>query len=210
MNSPAQNSLRNKTLASTFFQKNTTRVAKELLGKGLFVRAKHGALLAEIVETEAYLGDEDAASHAFRGPTKRNASMFKSGGTLYVYLIYGINHCINVVTGVEGSGEAVLIRAAKPLLGIEQMYKNRGLPLDNSVKSLKNLLNGPGKLAKAFGIDLQHDGITLDRKDFRLVDLGKKYTPKQIAKTTRIGITKAADLHFRFFVKDSEFVSRRA
>lgn len=185
-------------------------VAQELLGKGLLLRQGKALLLAEIVETEGYLGvGLDPASHAHRGKSKRNASMFKRGGTSYVYLIYGVNHCLNVVTREKEIGEAVLIRAAKPLLGIEQMHKNRGLPLDNRPKTLKNLLNGPGKLAKAFGIDLQHDGLPLDRKNFAIVDLGRTYTAEEVVSSPRIGITKAADLHYRFFLKDSEFISRR-
>lgn len=212
MNSPGQNLPQNnfRPVPAYFYLQKTPLVAEQLLGKGLFLPSSQGPLLAEIVETEAYLGEGlDPASHSHKGVSKRNASMFEGGGTLYVYLIYGVNHCINVVTGKKGTGEAVLIRAAKPLLGIDQMCKNRGLPLDNSPKTLKNLLNGPGKLAKAFGIDLQHDGLTFSRKTFQIVDLGKKYSAKEITYSPRIGISKAQDLHLRFFVTKSEFISKR-
>lgn len=221
MNSPAQNSLLSKlnpsktfvnlqALPRKFYLQETSTVAKKLLGKGLLRISPEGPLLCEIIETEAYYGGgKDAASHAHKGLSKRNASMFELGGTSYVYLIYGINHCLNVVTSKKGVANAVLLRAGKPLMGIEQMYENRGLPLDNSSKTLKNLLNGPGKLAKAFGIDLQHDGLTFNRKDFRIVDLGRVYSSKEVTSTTRVGISQAKDLQLRFFVTESDFVSRK-
>lgn len=138
-----------------FFARPAPLVAPDLLGCVL-VRELAGVRLAgRIVETEAYLGSEDAASHAFRGPTARNRAMFGPPGHAYVYLIYGIHHCLNVVTGPAGAGQAVLIRAVQPLAGIEIMQQRRGR------QALQDLCSGPGKLCQAFAIDRALDGHDL-------------------------------------------------
>jgi DNA-3-methyladenine glycosylase len=191
-------------LPQSFFMKDTAAVARDLLGKGLYVQKDGKEMLVEIVETEAYLGSEDAASHAFRGITKRNEAMFEQGGTCYVYLSYGINYCMNVATQKKGLGEAVLLRAAAPLLGENSMRMNRGF---TETSSIKNLTNGPGKLTQALGVNLNYNGFTFDRADFRLVDLKRKISPKLIGISSRIGISKAQDMELRFFVKSSPWVS---
>ncbi len=177
-------------LPPEFFLRDTVRIARELLGKGLVRRIGRQEVVTEIVEVEAYLGQADEASHSRMGPTTRNASMFLSGGACYVYLCYGMHHCVNVVTREAGRGEAVLIRAVAPLRGTVG-------PTD-----------GPGKLAKALAIDRSHDGLRFDRPDLQLVDLGRDVRRSLIGVTPRIGITRDADLPLRFFLKDSRWLSR--
>lgn len=192
-------------LPRDFYLRPTPLVAQELLGKGIFLRQKDHVLIAEIVEVEAYLGERDAASHAFRGMTKRNWPMFETGGTCYVYFSYGMHHCMNITTREKGVGEAVLLRAVAPLFGVETMGKNRKLNLENA----KNLTNGPGKLTQALGIDLAYNGLIFDRPDFKMIDLNKKIAKTEIGKTCRIGISQAKDLELRFFLKSSSWLSRR-
>lgn len=199
-----------RSLPKRFYLNSTTSVAKSLLGKGLLVENR---LLAEIVEVEAYLGKKDPASHSARGPTPRNQPMFEQGGICYVYLSYGINYCMNVVTGPEGLGEAVLIRAIRPLRGTNAMARSRGLApftgdLDNPLKSIANICNGPGKLTQALGIDLRYNGLQFGRTGLKLVDLGKTYTASQIGRSPRIGISQATDKLLRFYVKGSPWLSR--
>jgi DNA-3-methyladenine glycosylase len=155
-------------------------------------------MLVELVEIEVYLGSRDPASHAYRGLTKRNWPMFESGGTCYVYLSYGLNFCMNVSTREKGCGEAILFRAAVPIFGEAALRERRGPRIAE-----KNLLNGPGKLCQALGIDLSYNGRKFNREDFKLVDLGRALPPRSIARSPRIGITKAADKLLRFYVKSS-------
>jgi len=193
-------------LKSDFFLRDTVTVAKELLGKGLYVRHPSGEFLCELIEVEAYLGQEDEASHSARGLTARNQSMFAIGGTAYVYLIYGFYHCLNVSTEAEQVGAAVLFRAGKPLKGLPEMHKNRGLKgkIDE-----KKLLSGPGKLAQALKIDKRFDGRTFKDPHFKIIDLGNSLKESQIVSSPRIGISKAQDKHLRFFIKDSPWVSQK-
>lgn len=196
-------------LPLTFFRRSALELAPKLLGKGLVVGAGRQSLIVEIVEVEAYMGSADAASHSYSGPTKRNHSMFEGGGITYVYLSYGMHHCMNVVSGKPGVGEGVLLRAAAPLAGLPRMAANRGLALEAlSVSAARKILNGPGKLTQALGVGLTHDGLRLDQRDFKLVDWGQRYAAKDIGVSPRVGITKNADAPWRFFVKNSEWVSR--
>lgn len=178
---------------------NTVAAARRLLGCVL-VRQEGDRLLAgRIVETEAYRPD-DPASHSFRGPSSRNASMFGRPGIAYVYLIYGRNHCLNVVTEQEGTGAAVLIRALEPLAGHQTMQERRGSP---------HLASGPGRLCQAMGIDRTLDGADLLLGD-RLYLLAAPPLPEDaLAATGRIGITKAADWPWRFVVAGNAHLSRR-
>lgn len=143
-------------LPSDFYQRDTKKVARELLGKVLFHR-RGGVLTAGVItETEAYLGIKDSACHTYRGRrTTRVASMYKMGGHAYVYLIYGLHFCFNVVTKDEEHPEAVLIRALEPYEGIETMRKRRHLVRD------RDLCSGPGKLCQALAIDRACDGLSL-------------------------------------------------
>jgi DNA-3-methyladenine glycosylase len=178
---------------------DTAALARFLIGK-LVVRAFPDMLAtARIVETEAYLtGDE--ASHGFRGPTSRNKVMFGPRGFAYVYLAYGVSFMLNVSSAETGVGEAVLIRAAEPVAGLETMRRCRGDVLT------RDLLRGPGRLAKGLDIDRSLDGIDLCATgSLWLTSDGE--TPGDIGVSVRIGITKDAMRPLRFFLKGSKFVS---
>ncbi len=196
-------------LDKSFFKGRTESVAKRLLGTYLVHRAPEGRTVGRIVETEAYLFQGDPACHAHRGMTKRNRSMFGAAGTSYIYLIYGMYYCFNVVTGPEGVGEAVLIRALEPVEGLELMKRRRG------TEKMKNLCSGPGKLVMAMGMDAGLDGAALDSKRLCLLNRDA-YEPRirsarrpKITTTTRIGIKKGAELPLRYYLSGSEFVSKK-
>jgi DNA-3-methyladenine glycosylase len=163
----------------------------------------HGDVSARVVETEAYLGLADAASHASRGPTPRTQVIFGPPGHAYVYLIYGIYDCLNVVSEPEGSPGCVLIRAVEPLTGITTMRRRR------SVDRLQDLSNGPGKLTRALGITLRHNGVDLTRGPITLHE-PPSAEAFEIAVSPRIGITHNADWPLRFFIAGNSFVSGRA
>lgn len=186
---------------TTFYTRSTELVARELLGALFIHHGTEGVLVARIVETEAYLAYSDEASHSYRGKTNRNASMFEQGGLLYVYKIYGIHHCINVVTETKGNGCAVLIRSMEPLLGIQQMKQMRG------DKKIHELCKGPGNLARAFGFTIAHDAQPLTEDTTLIVPLPLN-TQEQIITTPRVGIRKAADKPLRFLLKGNQWVSR--
>ena len=139
-----------RRLRRPFFARPSTTVAPELLNKLLVA----GASVGRIVEVEAYMAD-DPASHAFRGQTRRNATMFGKAGVLYVYFTYGMHHCANIVTGSVGDGQAVLLRAVTPVAGVDEIRARRPGRADRS------LTDGPGKLCQAFGLDLRHDRLDL-------------------------------------------------
>jgi DNA-3-methyladenine glycosylase len=174
-------------------------------------------LIGKIVEVEAYCKG-DPASHAFRGRTKRNDVMFWEGGHVYVYFTYGMHFCANVVTGNEGTGEAVLIRAVEPLVGIEWMTKNRFPNLcaegayASGVQSLNrkiliNLTNGPAKFCKAFGLARQENGLDLIENELSIID--GEYIPSRLMKRSqRIGIQRGTEKKWRFFIKGNPWVSK--
>jgi len=182
-----------------FFLKPTIDVAKNLLGCYLIHETKDGIVKGKIVETEAYLFD-DEASHSLNGKTKRNEAMFLEGGRAYVYFTYGMHFCFNVVTNKEGIGEAVLIRALEPIKGIEIMKERR------RNEDVKNLCNGPAKLVEAMGILKEHNGSDLLNGNLRLE---KGESVGEIIETKRKGISKAKDLNYRFYIKGNEFVSKK-
>src|SRR5262245_24782272 len=140
-----------KRLGAEFFERGAEELARELLGKVLVHRSPRGVAAGRIVETEAYLSSRDPASHAFRGKTARNAAMFEVPGTAYVYRIYGMHHCVNVVAAPHGSAEAVLLRALEPLVGVDLMRARRGRD------DVRALCSGPGKLVEALAIGPEHD-----------------------------------------------------
>jgi DNA-3-methyladenine glycosylase len=194
-------------LSEDFYKdKNVVRIARNLLGKGLFTRQGGIVTGGIIVETEAYSWKERGC-HAFDArKTKRNAIMFEKGGHAYVYLCYGMHHLFNVVTNTEGVADAVLIRALEPLKGIEEMMLRRGLTAENF-----NLTSGPGKLSKALGIDRSFNGKFLRDGEVWIEDLGKKIAKKDIDVSTRIGIDYAgedAKLPWRFAIRQNPWVSR--
>jgi DNA-3-methyladenine glycosylase len=190
-----------------FFERPCLEVARDLIGLILVRRASRGGILAgRIVEVEAYLGEgRDPASHAHRGPTPRNQSMFGPAGRLYVYRSYGIHLCVNLVCEPKGSGAAVLLRAVEPLTGMPQMRRNRGLADDCP---LKLIAAGPGRLTQAFDIRHEHDGggalrgaITLRRP------AGELDVPEVVA-CPRVGISKAVEHPYRFCARGSAYLSR--
>lgn len=182
---------------------NTEEVARGLLGHYLCHETTSGLISGIIVETEAYLEKNDSACHAARGITRRNATMFGPAGRAYVYFVYGNYYCLNVVTGSEGSGEAVLIRAVEPAAGIEIMQHNRGKNC-----KLTNLANGPGKLCIAYGIDKRYDGHDLNKKPLYLAE-NSNPGYYETAATSRIGISTARDKLLRFIIKGNNYLSRR-
>jgi DNA-3-methyladenine glycosylase len=187
-------------ISREFYLQPTVDAARDLLGKVLVHRTRRGILAGRIVETEAYTSN-DPACHACKGMTKRNAMMFGEPGHAYVYFTYGMYHCFNAVTAPEGVGEAVLVRAAEPLEGVEIMEENRGTEV------LTNLCSGPGKLCMAFGLDRRHNGLDLTNSELVIVDDG--WLPGEIVTATRIGIRLGADLPWRFYLAGNPHVSRR-
>ena len=180
-------------LTRAFFDRCALAVAPELLGCRLVHERDGTRLEGVIAEVEAYLGDgSDPASHAHPGPTRRNASMFGPPGHLYVYRSMGIHLCANVVCDARGRGAAVLLRAAIPVRGAEEMRRRRGGRGD------RELCSGPGKLTQAFGIELEHDGAEALRSELRIEAARRGEAPRVLA-GPRIGIRKAADLPYRFF-----------
>ena len=197
-----------KKLGRNFYTRELLTVAKELLGKILVKNEDEKILSGRIVEVEAYDGSIDEAAHTFIGKTKRNEIMFGVGGFLYVYFTYGAHFCSNVVTGVEGKGTAVLIRAVEPVEGIEFMaVKRYGKDLV-SEKERYNLTSGPGKVCQAFGITKKHYGYDLTGDKIFLLDQ-PMIKPECIVVTKRIGIKKSVDLPWRFYIKDNPYVSKK-
>lgn len=191
-------------LERSFYDRDTLIVARELLGKRL-VRQIDGARLAgRIVETEAYTQD-DAACHASRGCTPRTAVMFGPPGHAYVYFIYGMHHCFNVVTESEGTAGAVLIRALEPVEGLDQMLaRRRG-------HSGVALTNGPARLCYALGIDRTLNGVDLVTGDRLWIEPDQTIPDAQIARGPRIGVRgdeRALNCPWRFWVRDHPYVSK--
>lgn len=179
----------------------TLELARFLIGKLLIRPLDDGTVLSgRIVETEAY-GTGDPASHAFRGPTKRNRTMFEQHAHLYVYLIYGTSYCLNVSSEGPGIGAAVLIRAAEPLTGIDRLRAQRGR---GGLRD-QELARGPGNLCRAFGIGPAFDGLDLDL-DERVI-LGDDGAPVDVGTSVRIGLTHAAERPHRFYARGSRALS---
>ncbi|MBW3538499.1 DNA-3-methyladenine glycosylase [Candidatus Parcubacteria bacterium] len=184
-----------------FYLDDAALVARRLLGK-LLVNEVDGRMSAgKIVETEAYLGSRDPASHAFRGQTPRNAVMFGPAGRAYIYFTYGLHYCFNVVAGPVGVAEAVLIRALEPVEGVELMMRRRGQT------DRRQLCSGPAKLVQALGITQLQNGADITRGPLYISQLDQP-SDDQIIAAPRIGITRATDRPLRFLIKDSPFVSK--
>lgn len=185
-------------LARSFYERPTIEVARDLLGRVLV----HGPTAGLIVETEAYLGGDDLASHSAAGITGRTRVIFGPGGHAYVYLSYGMHDCMNIVAERDGTPGCVLIRALEPVLGLEVMRERRP-----AARTDRDLASGPGKLTKALAITRKHSGVDMTRGDL-VVEVGSPVPSAEIVVTPRIGITKCADLPLRFFVKGNRYVSR--
>jgi len=194
-------------LPRAFYTRPALTVARDLPGKYLIRRLGRRLLAGRIVEVEAYLGSRDPASHAFRGMTPRNRVMFGGGGLLYVYFTYGMHFCCNVVTGFEGEGNAVLIRAAEPVEGIGAMTVLRSAG-DGRRRSPLELCSGPGKLCQAFGIARPENGADLCGDTIWLARRRGESPPRAIMNSTRIGITRGREHRWRFYLKNNPFVSR--
>lgn len=194
-----------------FYSRGSETVARDLLGCFLIHKSNGPWLGAKIVETEAYLGRQDKAAHSYRGRTNRNRAMFGPPGHVYVYLIYGLNCCLNVVTDQIDVPNAVLLRAGQPILGLDQIARNR---FEKSYAELRpaqvrNLTNGPGKLCQALGIDLSSYGLDLcgDRLYICRPDKPEEFG---VVRCPRINIDyaeEARDWDLRFYIKGNRFVS---
>jgi DNA-3-methyladenine glycosylase len=184
-----------KRLPRDFYARPTLRVARDLLGKVLALETAGSMKTARIVEVEAYLGGRDPASHAYRGPTPRTAPMFGPPGRSYVYFVYGMYHCLNVVTEMDGVAGAVLLRGAEPLAGFD----------DDEPRALA----GPGKLARAFGLTTKHTDMDLVRSNLTVRD-APPVAPSRVVRTARIGLKEHAttDKPWRLYVRGSRGVSR--
>jgi DNA-3-methyladenine glycosylase len=186
---------RARRLPRSFSARSSPAVAPELLNKVLVV----GACRGRIVEVEAYTGADDPASHAYRGRTPRNATMFGPAGHLYVYFTYGMHHCANVVTAVDGVAEAVLLRGVEPLAGLDEMQARRPV-----ARRPSQLADGPGKLCAAFGLDRAHDGIDLVRGEVARIEDDGVAPPADPVTTSRIGISRAVERPWRWLVAPAE------
>jgi DNA-3-methyladenine glycosylase len=188
--------------AESFFARDTATVATELLGCLLVSRAAGAITAGRIVETEAYLGADDTGSHAAtRGVTARNRVMFGPPAHAYVYFTYGNHHMLNLVTEAEGTAGAVLIRALEPVMGMDIMSERR------QGRTGKELTNGPGKLARALGLDLSDNGIRLGEGAIAIYR-GSPRTGERIARSGRIGLSSGHELELRRFLEGNEFVSK--
>jgi len=209
-------------LPPSFYRRPSAEVARDLLGRYL-VRTLPASgppsgseqrLVLRLVETEAYQGEGDRASHAHAGPvTPRSRRLFRPGGHAYVYLIYGMHHCLNAVTGDDADGTAVLLRAGEPVEGARRMAENRGLA-DRADKPRRprpgDLAGGPGKLCQALAVDLALDGAPLWQGDL-VITAGEPVAEDQVVRSGRVGVDYAGDAaHWplRFAVRGNRHVSR--
>ena len=189
-------------LDRNFYEQDTLNVATQLLGKILVCKQKKTYLRAMILETEAYHQKGDPASHSFHGQTKRNEVMFWNGGYLYVYFIYGMHYCMNVVTEKEGIGSAVLIRS---LQNCTQNCNNIEKNTKNSL--LDTSLKGPAKICKALDISNKQNGLSLINSMDMWIEDAPPLSPENITSSSRIGISKAKDHKWRFFITFNPYVS---
>lgn len=190
-----------KKLPRSFYDRPTLEVAPELLGKFIVYESPEGRLAARITEVEAYIGHDDAACHAHRGKTVRNALMFGPPGFSYIYFIYGMYYCLNFVTEGEGCPAAVLLRAADPVEGIE-LIRGR-----SSGDKVHEWLNGPGKFCRGFGLTREQNGLDLTGGVLYLED--RYLRVPDIGESPRIGIRAATKRLWRFYDKNAKFLSRK-
>jgi DNA-3-methyladenine glycosylase len=195
-----------RVVGRRFYNRDSVSLAPLLLNKVLARRDDRNDVIVSgrIVEVEAYMGSDDAASHAFKGPTKRNLVMFGPPGFMYVYFTYGMHWCANLVCAPEGVGQAVLLRALAPVAGIDLMRAARGPKLKD-----RDLLSGPARLCQGLGITGDSDGADLVKGDRGLVLLDDGVAPpRKTGISGRVGITKATDRQWRFFVDGDPNVSK--
>jgi DNA-3-methyladenine glycosylase len=203
-------------LKPDFYNRDPRQVARALLGKLLIRKTPRGILAGRILETEAYLGQSDAAAHSAAGKTARNAVLFGPPGLAYVYFIYGNHYCLNVSCLPDGIPGGVLFRALEPVAGIEQMAIARDIEIEDAttlakISFLRKISSGPGRLSEAFGVTRERDNrknLTSPRSDLRIANDG--YRVRRIIVTPRIGIVKAAEEPLRYFIAGNPFVSGRS
>ncbi len=200
-------------LKNEFYEQNTLKLAKALLGKYLVRNYNKITLVGKIVETEAYYGPNDLASHASKGKTERTKIMFDRSGLAYIYLIYGMYYCFNITTEKENFPAAILIRAIEPIEGIKQMYKNRNLSLAHYPKLNTQVASGPGKLCQAFKIDkhLNGENLVTSQRIYLAKNNKEIINSSQIKKAKRIGVDYAGkykDKLWRFYLKNNNFISK--
>lgn len=192
---------------SYYINQDVIFLAKDLLGKVLFTEIEGKVTAGVIVETEAYFGIQDKASHAYGGRrTNRTETLYNQGGISYVYLCYGIHNLFNIVTSVNGEPHAVLIRAIEPLIGKEIIELRRNMPVTKAAIS-----SGPGSAAKALGIDRSFNEKDLTGEEIWVEDHCIRYLPDEIAATPRVGVAYAQEdalLPWRFFIKGNKYVSK--
>lgn len=190
-----------------YLRADVVQIARELLGKVLVTNWNGQLTAGRIVETEAYAGTVDKASHAYRGRTPRTAVMFGEGGVAYVYLCYGLHQMFNIVTNVAGVPHAILIRAVAPMAGVDLMLQRTG-----KQKADHTLTRGPGNVGKAMGFHTSHTGMSLQSEQLFIGDDSFEVKEQDIAVTPRIGVAYAAEdalLPYRFYLKESNYVSAR-
>lgn len=190
---------------SFYLQEDVVLIAKGLIGKVLVTAFNGERTSGRIVETEAYAGETDKASHASKGRTARTEVMFGAGGTAYVYLCYGIHQMFNIVTAEEGVAHAVLIRAVEPLEGQDIMRRRTG-----KKKGDESMTSGPGRVGKAFGLHTSQCGLSLQGDELFLADDGMEMKEEALLSSPRIGVDYAgehAQWLYRFYLKDNQYVS---
>ena len=199
-----------EALPREFYLQDTRAAAQNLLGQRLVRRLPDGEILSGlIVETEAYLTD-DPACHAYRGRTPRNSAMFGPPGHAYVYFTYGMHMMLNLVCAPEGVAEAVLVRALEPVSGLDTMRRSRGGLGTGKPLETRQLTNGPGKLAQALALTrLAHNGLDLTNPAGELCIEPNELPPFETVHTTRIGISRGADLPWRYYIQGNPYVSRK-
>ena len=183
-------------LPPAFYDRDAAVVARDLLGAVLRQETSEGGVSGRIVETEAYLGPHDPASHSAVGRTARTWHMFGPPGTAYVYFIYGRHWCVNAVTGADGYGAAVLIRAVEPIEGLSLMRARRP-----NARRDRDLANGPGKVCAALGVSRAHDGLRLTGESVLTIVVGTPVPDEAVVVGPRVGISRAVDWPLRFRVR---------
>ncbi len=195
----------NKLPLAFYLRDDVVAIAKDLLGKVLVSNWNNEFTAGRIVETEAYAGEIDRASHAYKGLTPRTKVIFGEGGRAYVYLCYGIHQMFNIVTNVKGVPHAILIRAVEPMEGIDIMLKRTG-----KKKADHTLTRGPGNVGKAFGFHTSQCHTLMTGDELYIADDGYKISKPMIVSSPRIGVDYAgehAEWHYRFYLKESRYVS---
>ncbi len=195
----------NKLSLSFYLRNDVVKIARELLGKVLVSNFDNQYTSGRIVETEAYAGEIDKASHAFKGRTKRTEVMYAEGGVAYVYLCYGIHQMFNIVCNKQGTPHAVLIRAVEPIEGTKTMLQRTGKKILD-----ETITRGPGNVGKAFGFHTSQCGMSLQSDEMFIANDGFKVKPSDIVTSPRIGVDYAGDhaaWHYRFYIRSNKYVS---